>query len=186
MTDHLVPDWDPRAPSVQHDQLRAYDEMRERCPVAYSDFLEWSLFRHRDVVNVVGDPATYSSASKHLAIPNGMDPPEHTKYRRVLEPYFEHQPMAAFEPTCHRIAGDLVGGLLARDGVGTLEFVADFAQPFALRSLCAFLGWPQEMWEKLGGWTHGNQEVAFSQNREAGAALARELAEYVEQAIQLR
>lgn len=186
MTDHPVPDWDPRAPSIQRDQRRAYDEMRERCPVAYSDFLDWSLFRHRDIANVVAEPATYSSASKHLAIPNGMDPPEHTKYRRILEPYFQYEAMAAFEPTCRQIADELLHDLRMREGAATLEFVTGFAQPFALRSLCAFLGWPQGMWEKLGGWTHGNQEVAFSRNRAAGASLARELAGYVMQAIQLR
>ncbi len=29
-------DWDPRSEAVQRDQRAAYDEMRERCPVAYS------------------------------------------------------------------------------------------------------------------------------------------------------
>lgn len=108
MSDRPVSDWDPRDDAVLHDQRRAYDEMRERCPVAHSDFLDWSLFRHADVVNVLADPKTYSSASRHRAIPNGMDPPEHTLYRRALEPYFTPERMAAFEPHCRRIAIDLV------------------------------------------------------------------------------
>jgi len=49
MNDQLEPDWDPRAEKVLRDPSAAYDEMRERCPVAYSDYLQWSLFRHEDI-----------------------------------------------------------------------------------------------------------------------------------------
>ena len=31
------PDWDPRSPDVQAHQTAAYDAMRQRCPVAFSD-----------------------------------------------------------------------------------------------------------------------------------------------------
>ncbi len=183
MNDHPTPDWDPRDISVLADQRRAYDEMRERCPVAYSDFLDWSLFRHQDIISVLADAETYSSASKHLAVPNGMDPPEHTRYRNVLEPYFRPEQMMALEPRCRRIAVDLLQALLARDEV---EFISEFAQPFLFKTLCTFLGLSSETWENLRGWTHGNQEAAFSQDREAGAALAREFAGYVTEALRVR
>ncbi len=186
MSNHPTPDWDPRDVSVFGDQRRAYDEMRERCPVAYSDFLDWSLFRHQDIVSVLADPETYSSASKHRAVPNGMDPPEHTRYRRVLEPYFRPEQMMALEPRCRRIAVDLVQALFARDGRDEVEFITEFAHPFSFKTLCTFLGWSPEIWEKLRGWTHGNQEVALSRGREAGAALAREFAGYVTEALRVR
>ncbi|MBF6613347.1 MAG: cytochrome P450 [Chloroflexi bacterium] len=185
MTNHPTPDWDPRDISVLGDQRRVYDEMRERCPVAYSHFLDWSLFRHQDVVNVLADPETYSSASKRRAIPNGMDPPEHTHYNRALAPYFQPEQMKALEPGCRRIAVDLLEEMLACGG-DELDFIPEFAQPFPIKTLCLFLGWPQETWEKLRGWTHGNQEVAFSQNKEAGAALAREFTGYVMEALRVR
>ena len=110
------PDWDPRDPAVLADQRAAYDDLRERCPVASSDLLGWSLFRHADVVRVLDDPATFSNASRHPAVPNGMDPPEHTRYRRALEPFFDPEPMAAFEPRCREVARDHVGRLLERPG----------------------------------------------------------------------
>lgn len=76
MNDILQPDWDPKSDAVQRDQRAAYDEMRERCPVAYSDFLGWSVFRHQDIVRVLMDPDTFSNAaSRHLSVPDGMDPP---------------------------------------------------------------------------------------------------------------
>lgn len=78
MTHPPTPDWDPRDALVLQDQRHAYDEMREQCPVAYSDLLDWSLFRHQDVIRVLADPGTCSSATKRRTIPNGMDPPERT------------------------------------------------------------------------------------------------------------
>jgi cytochrome P450 len=91
--------------------------------------------------------------------------------------------MRAFEPRCRQIAAELVPGLLARDSV---DFVAAFAQPFSFAALCAFLGWPPEMSEQLCGWTHGNQEVAFSRDRAAGAALARAFTGFVTEAVRAR
>jgi cytochrome P450 len=185
MSNHPTPDWDPRDIAVLGDQRRVYDEMRERCPVAYSDFLDWSLFRHEDIVNVLADPETYSSASKRLAIPNGMDPPEHTRYSRALAPYFRPDRMNALEPACRRIAVDLLKALLAR-GEAEVDVIPEFAEPLPIKTLCRFLGWPPETWENLRGWTHGNQEVAFSQDKEAGAALAREFTRYVMEALRVR
>jgi cytochrome P450 len=183
VSDQPTYDWDPRDVSVLRDQRAAYDEMRERCPVAHSEFLGWSLFRHQDIVSVLADPDTYSSVSNHRAVPNGMDPPEHTRFRSVFEPCFGPEQMAALEPSCRRIAVDLVRPLLPRDEV---DFVTEFAQPFCLKTLCTFLGWPPEIWGDLRDWTHGNQDVAFSHNKEAGAALAREFAGYAMEALRVR
>ncbi len=183
MTERTGPDWDPRDPTVLADQRQAYDEMRARCPVAHSDFLGWSLFAHHDVVEAVSDTATFSSATKRRAIPNGMDPPEHTVYRQLLDPYFTSERMAAFEPRSEAIASALLGPILAR---GETEFISEFAQPFPHQGLCAFVGWPVADWNRVHGWTHGNQDAAFRQDHEAGAVLAREFSAYVTEILDAR
>lgn len=174
-------DWDPRDPSVLTDQRAAYDEMRERCPVAHSAFMGWSLFRHADIVRVLDDPVTFSSKSRHLAVPNGMDPPEHARSRAALAPIFADEPMSALESRCRGIAAELARAMAS---AGTAELLADFAEPLALRTLCAFLGWPEEAWECLGGWTHGNQQAAFDRDPSAGRALAKLLDEHVRMYLQ--
>jgi cytochrome P450 len=180
MTERPRDDWDPRDPSVLADQRRAYDELRERCPVAYSEFMGWSLFRYADVVDAAADPGTFSNASRHPAIPNGMDPPEHARYRAALAPLMSDERMAAIEPGCQAIAADLVEGLVRR---GRGELLAEFAEPLGLRTLCAFLGWPEARWQVLGGWTHGNQQAAFTHDPAAGRALARMLAHHVTESL---
>ena len=170
-------DWDPKSAAVLRDQRAACDAMRERCPVAYSDLLGWSLFRHEDVVRVLNDPETFSSAvSRNLSVPNGMDPPEHGQYRRIIEPYFTPQAMQAFEPQCRSIAADLVRSLQGRP---ELELMADFAQPFAVRVQCAFLGWPASMHEPLRLWAQKNHAATSAQDRPAMADIAREFSGYV-------
>jgi cytochrome P450 len=181
--DRNRPAWNPRDASVLGDQRRAYDDMRDRCPVAFSDFLGWSVFRHRDVSAVVRDPATFSSATRRRAIPNGMDPPDHRLYRSVLEQYFAPERMAGFEPRSRQIAVALLAPLLAR---GEVEFISEFAQPFPHQAVCAFVGWPVADWNRVQGWTHGNQDAAFREDHEAGAALAREFSAYVTDILDAR
>lgn len=177
-------DWDPKSTAVLRDQRTAFDEMRERCPVAYSDLLGWSLFRHEDVMRVLHDPDTFSSeVSCNLSVPNGMDPPNHGHYRRLIEPYFAPQAMEAFEPQCRGLATELVRSLHART---EFDLISDFAHPFAVRVQCAFLGWPASMHEPLRLWAQKNQAAIFAQDRSAMADIAHEFAGYVTGLLQAR
>lgn len=184
MSDERKPDWDPRSAEVLRDQRAAYDAMRERCPVAWSDYLQWSLFRHDDVVRVLHDHETFSSAaSRHLSVPNGMDPPEHTVYRRLVEPYFAAARVDAFEPSCRQLAADLVGRVLAR---GEVEFMAEFARPFAVAVQCTFLGWPPALHEPLARWTRKNHEATLARDQAAMADIAREFEGFIDQMLEAR
>jgi cytochrome P450 len=98
-------DWNPTSAENRRDQRAAYDEMRQKCPVAHSEFFCWSLFRHEDVMRALLDHHTFSNTvSQHLTVPSGMDPPEHTADRQIIEPYFSEPRMRAFEPTCCELA----------------------------------------------------------------------------------
>ncbi|MDZ7851661.1 MAG: cytochrome P450 [Halomonas sp.] len=172
MSDTPTPDWDPRSESVQADQIAAYDEMRSRCPVAYSDYLQWSLFRHADVMRVLEDHETFSSAaSRHLSVPNAMDPPEHTHFRRLIEPYFGPDAMADFAPQCRAIAEGVVDRLPAD---GEVEAMTEMGQDFALQIQCAFMGWPTSLHEPLRAWVKRQQAATLAGDREALGELALE------------
>ena len=86
MSDSEPCQWDPYTLSPGVDQIRHYDELRRRCPVAHSELLGYAVFRHPDVMRILNDPIAFSNAvSVHLSVPNGMDPPQHTDYRRIIE-----------------------------------------------------------------------------------------------------
>lgn len=163
-------DWDPRSEQVQRNQLAAYDEMRDRCPVAYSDFLHWSLFRHEDVTRVLADHRTFSNAaSRHLSVPHGLDPPEHTKYRKVIEPYFSLQRMESFEPVCRAIARDRCRDLTAGEPIELMDRWARPLAALAALAQCAFLGWPRDLSTTQIRWTEKNQDSTLAQDRAAMA-----------------
>ncbi|WP_299234495.1 cytochrome P450 [uncultured Halomonas sp.] len=172
MSDTRQQDWDPRAEDVLNDQIAAYDKMRGRCPVAFSDYLQWSLFRHADVRRVLEDHETFSNAaSRHLSVPNAMDPPEHTHFRRIIEPYFGPEAMAEFAPQCRAIAEEVVARLPAD---GEVEAMAEMGQDFALEIQCAFMGWPTTLHEPLRAWVKRQQAATLAQDREALGGLALE------------
>lgn len=168
-------DWDPRAPSVQIDQIAAYDAMRARCPVAYSEYLQWSVLTHADTLRVVDDHATFSNrVSQHLSVPNGMDPPEHSAFRPVIERYFDETSMAAFKPVCRRVADTLAAAL---PRTGEAEIMNDYGHPFALDIQCAFMGWPDWMRAALEDWMRDNQRATLSGDRDATRAVAERFEE---------
>lgn len=177
-------DWDPRSEAVLKDQMATYDDMRRRCPVATSRYGYTSLFRHADIMHVLTDHETYSNAvSRFPSVPNGMDPPEHTAYRRLIEPYFEPLQMEAFAPVCREVAVRLVQALPEQAGV---ELMADFAQIFALQIQCAWLGWPVELHEPLRLWTLKNQAATLARDEAAMSAVALEFDGYIKDLLTAR
>jgi len=184
MSNGQQPKWDPRSKEVLEDQISVYDGIRHRYQVAFSDYLQWSLFKHKDVVQVLNDHETFSNAvSSHLSVPNGVDPPEHTRYRKMIETYFDSQQMDVFEPVCRRIAVSLVNRLPSR---GEVEFMSKIAEDFALQIQCAFMGWPAELHEPLRQWTRKNGDATLAGDREAMAAVALEFDGYIRDLLRVR
>lgn len=177
-------DWDPRSEEVLKDQIASYDAMRRTCPVAHSPYGYTSVFRHADALRVINDHDTFSSAvSRFPSVPNGMDPPEHTAFRRLIEPYFDDAHMAAFAPVCRDIARRLVQTLPAGKPV---ELIGEFAQIFALQVQCAWLGWPDDLHEPLRQWTLKNHAATLERDREAQAAVAEEFDGYIKDLLAVR
>ncbi|WP_220635341.1 cytochrome P450 [Georgfuchsia toluolica] len=177
-------DWDPRSDAVLNDPIAAYDEMRARCPVAYSEYLNWSLFKHEDVVRVLNDPQSFSNVvSSYLSVPNGMDPPEHTEYRQIIETYFSPQRMETFAPVCRNIANNLVKELPKG---GETELTAVLAQPFALKIQCAFLGWPASLHEPLRHWIRKNHAATLRKDKAAMDDVALEFDGYIKGLLDVR
>jgi len=177
MPQELSDDWNPLDVDTLKDQRKTCDSMREQCPVAHSSFLGWSVFRHEDVSAILADPDTFINVSKFPAIPNGMNPPEHTVWYSALAPFFNQVSMARLEPRIRQLVRQLIA---LQHESGEAEFVSVLVTPYVFKSLCALLGWPEGQWKELAAWVQANQELALKPDALAGKELADSFAALVE------
>ncbi|TAL88217.1 MAG: cytochrome P450 [Candidimonas sp.] len=174
---NTIADWDPRSPDVQTDPIGAYDAMRQRCPFAHNDASQLLVLGHADVMRILMDPEIFSSqASRHVSVPNSMDPPEHSLYRSIIEPYFDAMRMAQFAPLCQALCEELVMQLPMD---GEVELMSALAHPFSLQTQCAFLGWPDTVHQPLHRWVHRKNAATLSGDHDALAAVAVEFDETI-------
>lgn len=167
------PSDDPRRSSAAtrgDDPLAAWDEQRRRCPVTHDGERAWSVHGNPEVRTVLLDHETFSNrVSGHLSVPNGMDPPEHGRYRRIVDRYFTPVEMRAFEPACRRVGSELIEAIRVS---GRSDAVTDLGEPFAARIQCAFMGWSEAMAEVLRDWQEANRRATRAGDAAATAAVA--------------
>ena len=129
--------------------------------------------KHADVIAILHAPDTWSNqVSSHLKVPNGMDAPEHTLYRKLIEPFFDAQTLHRFEP----VLKDIVTRLF-RELPEEFNVESDLAYPFALQAQCAFMGWPCDLEAALLQWIQRQQKASAAGDREAMRLLATEFSQ---------
>ncbi|MFE6037793.1 cytochrome P450 [Streptomyces sp. NPDC056452] len=129
----------------------------------------WVLTRHADIVAAGGDTAFSaqggggrSGGGSHLEdLPFGvhagvlfamMDNPRHELIKRLLTPAVTGRVAKGLESELREIAAELVGDAVAR---GSVDFMGEVAEPFALRAIALMLGVPRKDWERLAEWGRG-------------------------------
>lgn len=175
------PQWNPRKSKcpMQRDD---FDKMRKKCPVAKSDSEKWWVFKHPDIEEILEDSETFSNdVSSHLSVPNSMDPPEHTVYRKLIEPYFTEEVISMFSDDFRTISQTLVSTAVKNN---CIEAMGDLGLPYAAHAQCAFLGWPTDLAETLVKWTLENQQAARNQDRNRLIELAKDFKSLVQSIIE--
>lgn len=120
---------------------------------------------------------------KNLLVLEGED---HHRIRRLLNPAFSPKSARNLAPEFRALARELVDGFI---DTGEIEFVGEFAEPFATRALCIMLGIPQREWPKIArlastiGLALG---VTIKEDLEQIDAAVGELYEYAEHLIRDR
>lgn len=107
------------------------------------------VLRHEDVRAAAKDWRTFSSnAPFRVPIPSEeevrtmrqlpveIDPPEHTEYRKIVEPFFQRAKDPGMVARVEALMGEMVGEALAR---GTMEVVRELALPIQSRALTYLL-----------------------------------------------
>ena len=151
------PDWFPAqiggGRSVQ--RLAEYQRLREQCPVAWSDEHGgyWSLTRYADIREAALQPGTFASGAPIIQwpdfdsqIPISLNPPEHAKYRRLLNRYVSKDAMARLEPTIRSYVVEDLAPLI-ESGEG--DIIIGLRQPLPARALAALLNLPDSAYPEL-------------------------------------
>ena len=74
-------------------------------------------------------------------IPLQIDPPEHKKYRKILDPLFAPKQMAALEEPVTQLVNDLIDEF---EGQDEIDFASQFSVPFPSLTFLRLLGLPLE------------------------------------------
>jgi len=126
-----------------------YRELVTKCPFARAALMGSPvLSRYEDVLWALRHPEIFSSEMEmHMAlgterpmIPQQIDPPAQTKFRKILDPRFSKKRMLEIEPNVRRHAHELIDSFHAR---GECEFDHDFAMPLPATAFLALMGLPQ-------------------------------------------
>lgn len=177
-----MPTWEPLSDAVLADQLGTFDRMRSACPAAASPS-GVTLFRHRDVVAAANDTRRFSSVTTlRRSVPNAVDPPEHGRWRDLIDPFFGSERMAALEPRVRAIADDLVEGLPRHT---TIDAVTELGRPLAVRAQAEWLGWTG-VEDRLLEWIAENHAATRSGDRDRTALVAAAFDEIVGEQVDHR
>src|SRR5947209_10063964 len=116
-------------------------------------------------------------------IPLQVDPPEHAKYRRILDPLFTPREMARREPRVAEQVNEMIDRFADR---GECDFHAEFAVPLPCTVFLQVLGLPLEDLDQFLEWKDGvirpEGSVGFDRRHESGAPTAQEIYAYFERA----
>jgi cholest-4-en-3-one 26-monooxygenase len=163
--------------------VEEFVELRRTAPVwwnaqplgvgGFTDEGFWVISRHADVKEISRDTDTFSSSentaiirfseeltrdqieAQRLILLN-MDPPDHTKVRRIVSRGFTPRAVEALRETLRKRARRIVEEALAS---GSGDFVEQVACELPLQAIAELLGVPQEDRRKIFNWS--NEMVAY-------------------------
>lgn len=139
--------------------LRRLADARQDTPVLELAGMH-HVFRADDVRTVLSDSESFSSDRSRLMPPTAqlgrgnltmMDPPDHTRVRRIVNQAFTPASVKGLTQAIDEIAGELVAGLTPE----RFDLVRDLAYPLPIRVISRFLGLPEEQHDRFRTWSIG-------------------------------
>jgi vitamin D3 1,25-hydroxylase len=166
------------------DPYPAYAELRNAAPVREVQRPEgsmWLLSRYADVRAALAD-SRLSKDWRHTLPPEAraeapatnipmmllLDPPEHTRLRKLVSRSFTVRRMEELRPRVEQIAGELLDAL---PPTGRVDIMAEYAFLLPVLVICELLGVPAEDRDEFAAWS--NTMVDNSTQEESMAAMGQ-------------
>jgi cytochrome P450 len=170
------------------DRGVGWKTLRDAGPVVFMNG-HYYLTRREDVLAALRNPKVFSSrlalqppGSPLPVVPLAFDPPEHTRYRRILQPYVRPRGLSKSRPALQRHATEMIAALAEH---GECEAMGDFANLYPFQVFLDLYGLPVEDRDRVIGWKDaivGNKPYTTRADLEK----AQELLAYLTDAIAQR
>ncbi|MFC8867642.1 cytochrome P450 [Streptomyces sp. NPDC057148] len=155
------------------DPYPAYAWLRQHSPVHWttlpSGVEAWLVTRYSDAREALADGRLSKNPEHHAEDAGGksktgipgersanlmthllnIDPPDHTRLRRLVSKAFTPRRIAEFAPRVQQLTDDLIDGFASR---GEADLIHDFAFPLPIYAICDLLGVPREDQNDLRDW----------------------------------
>src|SRR3954447_14899873 len=153
--------FEPFGKDTWRDPYPLYERLREEDPVHRTPAGLWVLSRFHDVWAAARDTGTFSSA-QGLTFVNEveelhlnptivmMDPPDHTRYRRLVSRGFTPREVEVLAPRLRSFIRERLRDLV---DAGEGDFVRALAAPTPNWVVGEYLGVPEDDRDKFGRWT---------------------------------
>ena len=161
--DALIERFDVDDPSFIADPYPVLGALREATPIFWNERSnQWVLTRFADVHETLrhrGLGRAYTHLYTHAELGHGepdprwadfhqheawsllcLEPPDHTRLRRLVAKVFTPRAVAALRPSIEGYSGELLDTCRQ---LGTFDLLADYAQPYSVAVICSMLGVPR-------------------------------------------
>lgn len=187
-------DVDIHEPGFASDPYPTYEHLRAQCPVHRSEryggfFL---LTRYQDVIEAARDWQRYTSSVVGVTaipvitrrtepqLPIELDPPLHSRYRKLVNPVFSKKRIEEMRPRVLAIATSLIDRLIKMGGG---DLVADYAVPLSVQTLAEFTGLPKDDADKWVTWIQRMFDVHHAEDAKRASS---EFGDYIDDLIAKR
>ncbi|MCV7412987.1 cytochrome [Mycobacterium florentinum] len=149
---------------MSFDRGAGWAALRDAGPVVLSDGW-YALTRRADVLAALRNPSVFSSkkafevvGSPLPLVPAAFDPPEHTRFRRILQPFFSPHALAAILPSIQAQAIDIIDSIAQH---GECEVMSELATPYPSQVFLTLFGLPLRDRERLIRWKDAIIELSI-------------------------
>ena len=178
---------------ILQDPYPTYARLHEEGPIHYVEvagkWAVWSIFSHAECALIAKDARLSAKRAQQMLLPLPlsrqsefselarmlslwlifMDPPEHTRLRKLLNKGFSPAAVEALRPQVQSIVDQMLSPLKSGSQV---ELMKEFANPIPVQIILEMLGIPQELRDTFADWSRAIAAFRGNPNRTAEEAKA--------------
>ena len=156
--------YNPLSPAVQDNPYPYYAELRDKAPVAWIEPMQaWAVSRYADVDYILRNPRLFSSAlwseaasGDLVVVPEApgllsMDPPDHTRMRKLANKGFTPRLIRAMESRVRTITQNLLKPVM---GQTEIDLVSTLSIPLPIIVIAEMLGVEVERQADFKRWSN--------------------------------